>query len=208
MVCILTLDNLLQMHTKAVSRRVMDSNCVSHFNIEGMSIGRFEVSTSPSAVDMSTTLLSAVNIQWGKKYIYTIDKNEYPIVFSNASQYHPAILHAVSKSLPSRLPKQHTPYNTISSEIGSATTGEKPQQGVLKAREAIIAPTHPRRRLQCDCCGLWPAAFSTYEDRLIPKSSALFCHLCYHMLHYSPSGELVYEHLVFEVPEENLDIIS
>lgn len=206
-----TIDNLLQTHTKILSNQASDTNLSSEFIIEDIPIKNSEEATQSfsTSFNMSTTLLSTVNIQWGKKYTYTIDEHHYTIVFSNISQYHPAILQAVSMSIPARRRQLKTPFSPIADEtVTDSSSKVKPTRGVLKTQDTFATPVgHPRRRLQCDCCGLWPASYCTYEDRLAPKSSALFCDLCYHMLHYSSTGVLTYEHLVLKVQNESSDNI-
>lgn len=210
-----SLDKLFRTHIKS-SRRGKKVSTSSQFLIDDLSIkssivGRTKIAESSSessstraTADMANTKISSVGIQWGQKYKYILDTTEYALVFDNVSRYHPAMVDGVSGST-SRPPPIESELATDESKTDDTKAKRHKKTGVLKEPSHEVVPEHSRKLLQCDCCGLWPAAYATYEDRLVPKSSALFCQVCYHMFHYSAGGALGYEHLVFEVPENHTE---
>lgn len=46
---------------------------------------------------------------------------------------------------------------------------------------------------KCDVCAVWTARFTVADDKLCETTPCFQCEHCYHMLHYSAGGELLYK---------------
>jgi len=72
--------------------------------------------------------------------------------------------------------------------------------GTDKESGVMLTETFPRvnfmakfARKKCEVCMLWSARYLAYGDRLADTNPMMFCQHCYHMLHYSASGVLIYD---------------
>lgn len=66
-------------------------------------------------------------------------------------------------------------------------------------RDPLTVDAYPRltqhsrmRRRKCGVCKVLTAQFVVYDDRLASKNPTFFCQHCYHCLHYTAEGALIY----------------
>jgi len=52
------------------------------------------------------------------------------------------------------------------------------------------------KRRSCSVCNIWSANCIVYGDRLSDKAVVFYCEHCYHALHYTKQGELLYDDFV------------
>ena len=68
------------------------------------------------------------------------------------------------------------------------------------SQDPRLLSEYPRRvflakmkRRKCDVCDAWSGRYLVFGDKLADTNPCLFCQHCYHMLHYSSDGELLYD---------------
>lgn len=153
----------------------MESFMKSRYNFPPYETESLEEFTSPTVRSMNETTLSNLKIRLGLRYYYCHLRQicEHYLYFSDI-----------------RLFNTTTDYQVIPSTDPSSR----------RVQHLSLSDTYPRltymakfTRKKCDVCLLWSAQYIVYGDRLTINNPTLFCQHCYHMLHYTHEGELLYD---------------